>query len=66
MAEREREIWFRCPGCGEESYCGGEFALMRDPDVMCPYCHRRMPLAQVRLDARGEPLPGTVYWDTKM
>lgn len=45
-----REIWFRCLSCGRESYCGPEFGKMREPTVMCPYCHRVMKLAEARLD----------------
>jgi DNA-directed RNA polymerase subunit RPC12/RpoP len=49
VAESPREIWFRCDQCGRESYCGGEFEQLSDPDVMCPYCRHRMKLAKARV-----------------
>ena len=47
-----REIWFRCSGCSREAYCGVEFDSFDDPQVMCPFCNRVMPLDEVRLDRR--------------
>ena len=45
-----REIWFRCNKCGRESYCDPKFERNPKQEVMCPYCHTRMPLVQAKID----------------
>jgi hypothetical protein len=45
----EREIWFKCPDCGTEAYCEGNFALRPDAEVMCPICKRRMKLREAQI-----------------
>lgn len=44
-----KEIWFKCVRCGQESYCDSYFDGIRDADVMCPFCLKRMKLNEARL-----------------
>ncbi len=44
-----REIWFKCPQCQGEAYCGSEFERLDDPDVMCPFCREIFKLNIVRI-----------------
>ncbi|MBP1157185.1 MULTISPECIES: hypothetical protein [unclassified Paenibacillus] len=49
MAEKLREIWFKCTECEKESYCGGEFGDDPESNVMCPFCRHEMKLDEVRI-----------------
>ena len=47
--DEAREIWFKCPFCGKESYCGAEFDEIENAEVMCPFCRKMLKLHEVRL-----------------